>query len=185
MSSEQAPSAPAAAPARKSGGGAAQPLRTGLRVLEVALFLGAAIMINVSSATGLFQRLDLTESGLYSLSAPSIDAVSSLREPLTIRAFFSPNLPAPYNTVEQAVRDLLDEYAVYGGEFFNFQFISMGAEEVGQEEAIANEELARQYLIYPIQIEQLERDEVSLSTAYTGMALIHGDLIETIPVDHR
>ena len=181
MSSEQAPSAPAAAPARKSGGGAAQPLRTGLRVLEVALFLGAAIMINVSSATGLFQRLDLTESGLYSLSAPSIDAVSSLREPLTIRAFFSPNLPAPYNTVEQAVRDLLDEYAVYGGEFFNFQFISMGAEEVGQEEAIANEELARQYLIYPIQIEQLERDEVSLSTAYTGMALIHGDLIETIP----
>ena len=181
MSSEQSPSAPAAAPARKSGGGAAQPLRTGLRVLEVALFLGAAIMINVSSATGLFQRLDLTESGLYSLSAPSIDAVSSLREPLTIRAFFSPNLPAPYNTVEQAVRDLLDEYAVYGGEFFNFQFISMGAEEVGQEEAIANEELARQYLIYPIQIEQLERDEVSLSTAYTGMALIHGDLIETIP----
>ena len=181
MSSEQAPSAPAAAPARKSGGGAAQPLRTGLRVLEVALFLGAAIMINVSSASGLFQRLDLTESGLYSLSAPSIDAVSSLREPLTIRAFFSPNLPAPYNTVEQAVRDLLDEYAVYGGEFFNFQFISMGAEEVGQEEAIANEELARQYLIYPIQIEQLERDEVSLSTAYTGMALIHGDLIETIP----
>ena len=181
MSSEQAPSAPAAAPARKSGGGAAQPLRTGLRVLEVALFLGAAIMINVSSASGLFQRLDLTESGLYSLSAPSIDAVSSLREPLTIRAFFSPNLPAPYNTVEQAVRDLLDEYAAYGGEFFNFQFISMGAEEVGQEEAIANEELARQYLIYPIQIEQLERDEVSLSTAYTGMALIHGDLIETIP----
>ena len=181
MSSEQAPSAPAAAPARKSGGGAAQPLRTGLRVLEVALFLGAAIMINVSSASGLFQRLDLTESGLYSLSAPSIDAVSSLREPLTIRAFFSPNLPAPYNTVEQAVRDLLDEYAVYGGEFFNFQFISMGVEEVGQEEAIANEELARQYLIYPIQIEQLERDEVSLSTAYTGMALIHGDLIETIP----
>ena len=181
MSSEQAPSAPAAAPARKSGGGAAQPLRTGLRVLEVALFLGAAIMINVSSASGLFQRLDLTESGLYSLSAPSIDAVSSLREPLTIRAFFSPNLPAPYNTVEQAVRDLLDEYAVYGGEFFNFQFISMGAEEVGQEEAIANEELARQYLIYPIQIEQLDRDEVTLSTAYTGMALIHGDLIETIP----
>jgi ABC-2 type transport system permease protein len=181
MSSEQSPSALAAAPARKSGGGAKQPLRTGLRVLEVALFLGAAIMINVSSATGLFQRLDLTESGLYSLSAPSIDAVSSLREPLTIRAFFTPNLPAPYNTVEQAVRDLLDEYAAHGGDLFNFQFVSMGAAEVGQEEAIANEELARQYLIYPIQIEQLDRDEVTLSTAYTGMALIHGDLIETIP----
>ena len=175
------PAAPDAAAARRSGKGAPQPLRTGLRVLEIVLFLGAVIMINVSSASGLFQRLDLTESGLYSLSPPSIDAVSSLREPLTIRAFFSPNLPAPYNTVEQAVRDLLEEYAVYGGELFNYQFISMGAEEVGQEEAIANEELARQYLIYPIQIEQLERDEVTLSTAYTGMALIHGDLIETIP----
>ena len=180
-SAPQSPAAPDAAVARKGGKAAAQPLRTGLRVLEIVLFLGAVIMINVSSASGLFQRLDLTESGLYSLSLPSIDAVSSLREPLTIRAFFSPNLPAPYNTVEQAVRDLLEEYAVYGGELFNYQFISMGAEEVGQEEAIANEELARQYLIYPIQIEQLERDEVTLSTAYTGMALIHGDLIETIP----
>ena len=158
-----------------------RPLRTGLRVLEIALFLGAVVMINVSSASGLFRRFDLTEGGLHALSPPSIDAVSALREPLTIRAFFTPNLPAPYNTVEQAVRDLLDEYAVYGGELFNYQFIPMGAEEVGQEEAIANEELARQYLIYPIQIEQLDRDEVTLSTAYTGMALIHGDLIETIP----
>ena len=180
-SAPQMPAAPDAAVDRKGGKGAAQPLRTGLRGLEIVLFLGAVIMINVSSASGLFQRLDLTESGLYSLSPPSIDAVSALREPLTIRAFFSPNLPAPYNTVEQAVRDLLEEYAVYGGELFNYQFISMGAEEVGQEEAIANEELARQYLIYPIQIERLERDEVTLSTAYTGMALIHGDLIETIP----
>ena len=183
MSGEQQPSAPApaAAPPRRSGGGAPQSVRTGLRVLEIVLFLGALVMINVSSASGLFKRFDLTESGLYALSPPSIDAVSSLREPLTIRAFFTPNLPAPYNTVEQAVRDLLDEYAVHGGEFFNYQFISMGAAEVGQEEAIANEELARQYLIYPIQIEQLDRDEVTLSTAYTGMALIHGDLIETIP----
>lgn len=158
-----------------------QSVRTGLRILEIALFLGAVVMLNVASASGLFRRFDLTESGLYALSPPSIDAVSALREPLTIRAFFTPNLPAPYNTVEQEVRDLLDEYAVYGGELFNYQFISMGAEEVGQEEAIANEELARQYLIYPIQIEQLDRDEVTLSTAYTGMALIHGDLIETIP----
>ena len=177
----QPPAAADAAVAGKSGKGAAQPLRTGLRILEIVLFLGAVIMINVSSASGLFQRLDLTENGLYSLSPPSIDAVSALREPLTIRAFFTPNLPAPYNTAEQAVRDLLEEYAVYGGDLFNYQFISMGAEEVGQEEAIANEELARQYLIYPIQIERLERDEVTLSTAYTGMALIHGDLIETIP----
>ncbi len=158
-----------------------RPLRTGLRVVEIALFVGALVMINVSSASGLFKRFDLTESGLYELSPPSIDAVTALREPLTIRAFFTPNLPAPYNTVEQAVRDLLDEYAVHGGDLFNYQFVSMGAEEVGQEEAIANEELARQYLIYPIQIEQLDRDEVTLSTAYTGMALIHGDLIETIP----
>ena len=150
-------------------------------MVEIVLFVGALVMINVSSSSGLFKRFDLTESGLYELSPPSIDAVTALREPLTIRAFFTPNLPAPYNTVEQAVRDLLDEYAVHGGELFNYQFVSMGAAEVGQEEAIANEELARQYLIYPIQIEQLDRDEVTLSTAYTGMALIHGDLIETIP----
>ncbi len=154
--------------------------RTALRALEIALFLGAVVMINVTSS-GTFARLDVTQEGLHSLSPASIDVVSSLREPLTIRAFFTPNLPAPYNTVEQTVRDLLDEYAVHGGELFNYEFISMGAGETSQEVALANEELASGYLIYPIQIERLDRDEVTLSNAYTGLALIHGDQIETIP----
>ena len=69
----------------RGGRGGNKPLRTGLRVLEIALFLGAVVMINVSSASGLFRRFDLTEGGLYALSPPSIDAVSALREPLTIR----------------------------------------------------------------------------------------------------
>ena len=64
-STTQSPAVPDAAGARKNGKGAGQPLRTGLRILEIALFLGAVIMINVSSASGLFQRLDLTDSGLY------------------------------------------------------------------------------------------------------------------------
>ena len=150
-----------------------------LSLVSGVLLIGAVIMINIGSAS-LFTRVDLTENGLYSLSPTSIDAVSSLREPLTIRAFFTPNLPAPYNTVEQTVRDLLDEYAVHGGDLFNYQFINMG-EESGEDKVLANEDLARRYLIYPIQIEQLDRDEVTLSTAFTGLALIHGDLIETIP----
>ena len=151
----------------------------GLSIISGVLLMGAVVMINIGSAS-LFTRVDLTENGLYSLSPASIDAVSSLREPLTIRAFFTPNLPAPYNTVEQTVRDLLDEYAVYGGDLFNYQFINMG-EQSGEDQILANEDLARRYLIYPIQIEQLDRDEVTLSTAFTGLALIHGDLIETIP----
>ena len=160
--------------------GAERARRSVLRVIELALFLGAVVMINVTSSST-FTRFDLTEERLHSLSPASIDVVSSLREPLTIRAFFSSNLPAPYNTIEQAVRDLLDEYAVHGGDLFNYQFITMGAAEAGQEAALANEELARGYLIRPIQIERLDRDEVTLSNVYTGLALIHGDQVETIP----
>ena len=181
-SAPQAPAAPDAAVARRGGKGAAQPLRTGLRILEIVLFLGAVIMVNVSSASGLFQRLDLTESGLYSLSPPSIDAVFR-----AARAAHHPRLlhPEPARPLQHrgagGARTCWRSTRCTEASSSTTSSSPWAPRRWGQEEAIANEELARQYLIYPIQIERLERDEVTLSTAYTGMALIHGDLIETIP----
>ena len=56
----------------------------------------AAVLILVNSAAStLFFRVDLTQNRVHSLSKASIEAVSSLEEPLTIKAFLSENLPPP------------------------------------------------------------------------------------------
>ena len=148
---------------------------------KFGLYLLTIVLINVAGLT-LFARLDLTRAQIYSLSDASRKVVSTLSEPLTINVFFSRNLPAPYNTVEQYLRDLLEEYAVHAGRFFNYRFYDVSTEE-GEitPEARENQKLASTYGIHPIQVQAIEKDEVKFQRVYMGMVLIHGDLIEQVP----
>jgi len=55
--------------------------------------------------------------------------VETLSEPLSIKVFFSKNLPAPHNNTERYLRDLLEEYASRGKQYFNYAFYNVSAEE--------------------------------------------------------
>ncbi len=159
----------------KNGSDPRSPWRLADRLVPPLLWLGAVVLLNVASTT-LFFQADLTEGRVHSLAPQSIEAVSRLREPLTIRAFFSTDLQAPFNNIERAVKDLFDSYAQHGGEFFNSTFHTIGDGPEAQD----TELLARDYLIYPIQVEQVDRTEVVVRSVYSGLAIVHGDLVETI-----
>ncbi len=142
------------------------------------LSLVAVILINAVGVT-LYLRADLTKNKVYTLSAASRSAVSALSEPLTIKVFFTSNLPAPYNTIERYTRDLLAEYAIAGNRFFNYEFYDISA--AGGEKSQKNRELAQSYGIAPVQVRMIKQDQVKFQNALMGMVLIHGDIIETIP----
>ena len=145
------------------------------------LFTAILVLINIVSGT-LFLRLDLTENKIYSLSEASKNLVSSLEEPLTIRVFLSENLPQPYNNLEQQIRDLMEEYALEGNKNFNYSIYLMDQEGTATDKNGENlRSMAEDYKIPAIQIQNVEHDEVKLQTAYMGMVLIQGDLVETIP----
>ncbi|HSV92207.1 MAG TPA: GldG family protein, partial [Desulfobacterales bacterium] len=149
--------------------------------LKFAVYLLVVVLVNVAGIT-LFARWDLTAGRIYSLSDVSRQSVATLSEPLTVNVFYSRNLPPPYNTVEQYLRDLLEEYAVNGNRFFNYRFYDVSAEEGDiPAEARENQKLASTYGIHPMQVQVIEKDEVKFQRAYMGLALIHGDLIEQIP----
>lgn len=151
------------------------------RLIPFLLTLVIVVLVNAASTT-LFFRADLTRDNVYSLSDASIRTVATLEEPLTIKAFFSPNLPAPYNNTAQAVRDLLEEYAVEGNRFFNYTITTVPPQDAASPDALAAEESeARKYRIFPIQVQNVQQDEVKLQTVYMGLAFIHGDMLETIP----
>ena len=149
--------------------------------VRFSLLVAAAVLLNIASLR-FFGRVDLTRSRAFTLSEASIEALESLREPLTIKAYFTRNLPYPYNSIEQQTRDLFEEYGLRANRFFNYSVISLDAESEGSgEKASAQREEAQSYGIYPIQIQKVEQDQVKLQNAYLGMALIHGDMVETIP----
>jgi ABC-type uncharacterized transport system involved in gliding motility auxiliary subunit len=151
------------------------------KYVKFFIYLVAVVLVNLAGIT-LFQRFDLTANGAYSLSEASRRAVATLSEPLTINVFFTKNLPAPYNSTERYLRDLLEEYAIYAGKYFNYRFYDVSPEEGDLKPgAQTNQDLANNYGISPIQIQVIEKDEVKFQKAYMGLVILHGDLIERIP----
>jgi len=134
-------------------------------LVKFLIYLIVVVLINMAGNT-MFLRMDLTENGVYSISKASKDVVSTLSEPLTINVFFTKNLPAPYNSTEKYLHDLLKEYADEGNI---------------TQEATENRKLAKNYGIFPIQVQNIEKDQVKLQKAYMGLVIIHGDIIEKIP----
>lgn len=150
------------------------------RIARFAVYLVVIVLVNVVSSR-LFVRFDLTENGVYSLSRVSREVVSHLKEPLTITVFFTPDLPAPYNAVEQYLKDLLEEYALYANKNFNYRFYSPGAEgEPGEASGADLRRMAADYGITPVQIQVLEKDEVKFKSAYMGLVIVQGDMVERI-----
>lgn len=150
--------------------------------IRLVLYITLAVLVNIAAGT-LFFRVDLTSGKLFTLSRASRQVVNSLEEPLTIKVFFSANLPEPYNNLEMEVRDLLEEYANHGNRYFNYQINTLPAErKLSSAEGQKLRREAEDYGIYPIQIQSVQQDEVKLQNVYMGIAFVHGDIIETVPI---
>jgi len=151
------------------------------KYIKFLIYLIVVILLNVAGVT-LFFRLDLTGNRIYSISDASKQVVSTLSEPLTINVFFTRNLPAPYNTIERYLKDLLQEYSAFANQYFNYRFFDVSPDEGDiSRNSKENQELAKNYGIHPLQIQAFEQDEVKFQKAYMGLVLIHGDIIEQIP----
>lgn len=128
------------------------------------------ILINIVGIT-LYFRIDLTLNNSNSLSDISEDIVSSLEEPLNIKVFFSKNLPAPYNTVDRYLRDLLEEYSESGNDNFHYEFIDVDKDK----------DTASDFGISTVQVREIQKDQLNFRNVYMGIAVVYGDLIEKIP----
>ncbi|MCK5783325.1 MAG: Gldg family protein [Desulfobacterales bacterium] len=149
--------------------------------IKFLIYAVVIILINLAGKT-LFFRADLTENRIYSLSEASKAAVEKLSEPLTINVFFTENLPAPHNSTQRYLMDLLEEYAISGNNYFNYRFYDVSPQEEGtSDKAMENRKLAENYGINPVEIRIIEKDEMKFKKAYMGMVMIQGDIIEQIP----
>ncbi len=150
------------------------------KYVKLLLYLVVVVLVNVAGLT-LFFRADLTANHIYSLSTASKNVVSSLAEPLTIKVFFTKDLPAPHNNTERYLHDLLEEYALTANQYFNYHFYNVSSDEGNVGDQIRrNQELAQAYGINPVQIQRVEADEIKFQRAYMGLVLIHGDMVERI-----
>jgi ABC-type uncharacterized transport system involved in gliding motility auxiliary subunit len=79
--------------------------------LAAVLFVGFNIAIDASITTA---RLDLTDTGRFTLAHGTRNIIAGLDEPITLKFFYSKKIAAAYaqtRAYADRVRDLLDEYA--------------------------------------------------------------------------
>lgn len=138
---------------------------------DFILLIILLVLLNLVGANAFF-RLDLTSPKSYSLSQSSKELVKNLEEPLSVKVFFSENLPSPYNTVEQYLKDILVEYKGSANKNFSYEFFDMSKP--------GNEELASSYRIRQKQIQEVKDNEVGFKNVFMGLALVYADSIEIL-----
>ncbi|MGQ9367745.1 GldG family protein [Azospirillum sp. ST 5-10] len=89
--------------------------RKTISLLSLALAAVLFVAVNVlAGATLRHARLDLTADRLYTLSPGTVNVLAAVREPVTLRLYFSERLAGEVpalRTYGQRVRELLEEYA--------------------------------------------------------------------------
>ena len=105
--------------------------------LGVVLFLAVNIVSNQWLSVA---RLDLTENGLYTVSPGTKATLSKLKEPITLRFYFSRAPATGYASIvaySARIRDLLKEYSAYAGGKIILEEIDPAPFTPAEDEAVA------------------------------------------------
>ncbi|MFH0991322.1 MAG: Gldg family protein [bacterium] len=142
-------------------------------IIRLLLTIAILIVVNFISIR-LFGRLDLTDQGVYTLSDASRTLVKNFDDRVTVKAYFTEDLPAPYNNNRRAVLDILNEYKAYAGGNVTYEFINPQGEKGEQE--------AQQQGIAPVQVQVVNEDKLEVKRGYLGLIMLYEDKKEVIPV---
>lgn len=142
----------------------------------LAIIIGALVVTNFLGWSGLFNglRADVTQNDLWSLSSGSKRLAKNLTDTLNITAYFSSDLPAPYNGHAKYVREILEEYENASGGKITVTFVEPESDEEKEE--------ARADGIQAVAHQAIENDSVTVVEGYRGLVFHYLDKTETVPV---
>ncbi len=139
------------------------------------ILLVAVIVILVGFLSTRFSlRLDFTGDKRYTLSKATRDILGSLKEPVTVTAYFSKNLPPNVVETKNDFKDLLVEYSNRSNGNIVYEFIDPSEKPEIEQQAL-------QAGIQIVMINVREKNEMKQQKAYLGAVLKMGDQSDVIP----
>ena len=138
------------------------------------LIVAAIILINFISIYFFF-RIDLTADQRYSLSKATKDILRDLDGTVTVKAYFTEDVPPQIAKLKDDFKDMLIEYSSVSGGNLVYEFINPNASEEDEQKAMENG-------IRPMIINARERDQVTQKKVYLGAVLNLGEEKDIIPV---
>lgn len=169
--------------------------------LFLAAVLGSLVLVNVMGLR-FFGRVDVTRDRSFTLAAASRETLGALDEPVTVTAYFTDNLPAPYSSNARSVRDLLEEFRAASKGQLAFEFIDPAGQETEKDKETRREVkqdiFGRRFReptsvekeltsagVQPVELRVIEDDQQQTKRAYMGLVIKHKEKKEVIPVVQR
>ena len=115
-------------------------------IIELVSALLLIIAVNIISAYN-FARFDLTAEKRYSISETTRNILENQDDYIIIKVYLEGDLPANYQRLHNAVRELLDEFRAYNKDV-QYEFIDPAKSEDRNERLRVFKELAQQGLAY-------------------------------------
>jgi ABC-2 type transport system permease protein len=143
-------------------------------IIYALVILGFIGVVNYLS-TKAFVRADLTEKKIYSISKASKKILKKLDDIVSVKVYFSKNLPVNVRSLQSDVRDMLSEYKAYAGKNLRITY----------EDPTKSEEEKRKVIqmgIPELQMQTYEKDKAQVINGFMGIAVLYGDKKEVMPV---
>ncbi len=141
--------------------------------ITILLVLGILLFVNLVSEQYFF-RIDLTEDKQYTLSEATKDIMKSLESPITVKAYFSENLPPHIAKTKSNFEEYLIEYARNSDDNLVYTFINPNENEKTEREAV-------EAGINPVMINVREKNQMKQQRAFLGAVLELENQKEVIP----
>lgn len=121
-----------------------------------------------------FARADITEKRLFSLSDGSQRLAGNLHDKMEIVAYFTSDLPPPFNATERYVRDILTEYEAASHGNIRVRFVNPDTDEKRQQ--------AERDGVNKVSHQVIENDSFNVVEGYRGIAFKYLGESRAIPV---
>ena len=144
-------------------------------VIVPGILLFVILFLLNSISQNWFHRWDLTDNDMYSLSSSSESVVKQVDDLLTMKVYFSDDLPGEYANNRRYLQDILEEYEALGDGNIRFEFFRPEDDEDIEQEA-------QKAGIMPVQMQVVENDKMEVKRVLMGMIIQYEDKKEVLPV---
>jgi ABC-2 type transport system permease protein len=139
-------------------------------LLLIANFLAANLWLAPLKSL----RADMTQGHIYSISEATRHYLAGLQEPLLIRGYFSAKTHPLLAPLVPRLRDLLQEYAVAGGDKVHVEFV----------DPLQNPDLEREanekYGIKPVPFQTTSKYQAAVTNSYFDILVKYGDQFQVL-----
>lgn len=143
-------------------------------IIIVFLVIGILITLNFLSLKAP-QRWDMTDEKEFTLSDSTTNILNRLEDQLTIKLYFTKDLPPLLMPIKERIGDLINEIKANAKQSVLIEAVVPEINEETEQETLAMG-------IAPLELNIREKDKIELKKIFMGIALYYQDKREVIPI---